>query len=265
MFHISSVDNVEEWRKICQDTLSTHTNADELFQQATVLTHMLGFDYLGFGIQMQGRISARDLANHSIAHLNPDLVDPNKTALLFNNQPTGAMRAWKTDYAKNDPLVKHARTSLDLLVWDAALFSEPPQTERWAGLIEFGMAIGVSQPSRTPTGSVALANISRGTTPITPDEVAQKRVRISLFVTILHTEMEKIISAILLPVLPVFTETEKEILKMSAIGKKNHEISDILSISEPMIKKHKTAITTALGANNFTQATFMAFSNNLVM
>jgi LuxR family transcriptional regulator, quorum-sensing system regulator SolR len=250
--------SIEKWREDCLNFLSSHTSEIELFDQALILTQRLDFDYLGFGIQLQALVSLKNLVAHLMSYLDFEIADPNKTILLFDNHPPEVMQIFKTKYSKTDPLIRHAKKSTELLVWSDKVFSEEPG--RWALMQEYGLKYGLSQPSRSRTGSVAMAHFTRKANEIMPSELAEKRIKIGILTSVLHAEMEIILMKKFFDELPTLSDLDKSILRWTARGKTATEIAQILGVKERAITTRKTVIAKALNAKTFAQAMLIAYS-----
>lgn len=253
---------INEWSRSCLTRLSQHSCEKDLFNEAVMLTQELGFDYLAFGIQLQAPVTLKTLVTHAISFLDPEIADPNKTIVLLDNNPPGAMEIFKANYAKTDPLIRHARTSTEILVWTDEVFLD--QCDRWALMQEIGIRNGLSQPSRSHTGSIAVANYSRKEGRITASELAEKIVRITTLTRTLHAEIEILLMNKLIPKLPTFSELDRAILRWTALGKTASEIAQILELKERAITTRKSCITQKLSAKTFAQAMLIAYSLGLM-
>jgi LuxR family quorum-sensing system transcriptional regulator SolR len=254
--------DLESWNQKCLSMLSGHDDEHSIFKQAVLLANELGFDYLGFGIQLQGPVSLRDLIHHLMSYLDIEIAEPNKTIVLLDNHPPGAMEIFKKRFSQTDPLIKHARTSTEIVVWNDKLFAG--QGDRWKLMNGIGMCHGLSLPSRSRTGSVALANFSRRENDITPEELAAKKINIGILTGILHAEVEIKLLNKLLPEVPDFDDLDRAILRWTARGKTATEIAQIMNIKERGITARKAAITEKLQAKTFAQAMLIAFSLGLM-
>ncbi len=254
---------LEQWRTRCLSTLSGHTCENDLFNHALGLVQEMGFDFLGFGIQLQALISLKTLVKHMMSYLDPEAAEPNKTILLFDNHPPEAMAIFKKEFSKEDPLIRHAKTSTELLVWSESLFAKQP--ERWALMQGAGLKFGLSQSSRSASGSAALTNISRREKEITRSEVEEKRMKIGILAGILHAEMEIILMRNLYQTMPALSDLDRSILRWSARGKTAKEIAIILEVKERVITTRKGVITQALDAKTFAQAMLIAYSLGLMV
>jgi LuxR family transcriptional regulator, quorum-sensing system regulator BjaR1 len=63
---------------------------------------------------------------------------------------------------------------------------------------------------------------------------------------------------------PQFTPREKEIMTWTAQGKTSLQISELLTVSEPAVKKHIKSACLKLGANNKTHAIAIAVTLGLI-
>jgi DNA-binding CsgD family transcriptional regulator len=254
--------SIGEWREDCLCRLSRHGNENALFDEALALTKELGFDYLGFGIQLNTVVNLSTLVKHVLSYLDRHVADPNKSIVLFDNHPPGVMEIFKKEFAHDDPLIKHARRSIEILVWSDAVFADQPT--RMDLMRRFGLAHGLSQPSRSQTGSVALANFTRTLGEISVEELNAKRPKISMLTSIFHTELEAILMQKFAPPLPQLSSEDKAILRWAALGHPASEIATILGMKERAVTLRKKTMAQELHARNFAQAMLIAASLNLL-
>jgi DNA-binding CsgD family transcriptional regulator len=155
-------------------------------------------------------------------------------------------------------LIRHAKSSVEMLIWSAEVFSEVPSL--WSFMQASGLKAGLSQPSRSGSGSIALINLSRKALEISERELTEKRVKISILASILHAEMEIILMKKLFHVMPTLSNLDRSILRWTARGKTAKEIAIILDTKERSVTNRKLVITRSLDAKTFAQAMLIAYS-----
>ena len=182
--------------------------------------------------------------------------------IIYNSAPN----AWNEHYARNnyilkDPRVLHLLHTVRPYILDDVL-SCPNHTQDQLRILdearEFGVKGIYDVPLRSPQNTPAMIGLAGENSAPAPDQ------RIELHLAAIYTD------ALLRPpapppeALPPLTEREHECLQWAAIGKSDHDIGEILGISEKTVNFHIESAKRRYGVSSRVLAAAMAVRAGVV-
>jgi LuxR family transcriptional regulator len=231
--------SMNKWQSDMWHIVECATCEKSIFEQITIATKQLGFEYCAYGLQLPLPLSA------------PKVV-------VLDNYPY----AWKARYAsaqylKVDPTVLHGRHSQEPLTWTESLFSKTP--ELWEEAQSFGIRVGWSQSHLDTLGVGGMFSVSRPSEALTSAELALHEKELMWLVCVAHVFLSRALNNRYKERYAAdLTEREREVLKWTADGKSASEISDILTVSKNTIDFHIKNAILKLKTSNKTAAAVRA-------
>jgi LuxR family quorum-sensing system transcriptional regulator SolR len=180
------------------------------------------------------------------------------TTISISNYPSD----WQARYREQgyfyvDPTVQHCLRSVAPVTWTDELFASTPQLRAEARA--HGLTHGWTQSSRSVDGATGMLSLARSQTPLSPDEVEEKRFRMTWLAHVAHSEMSRRLIAKIMPGSGArLTPREIEVLRWTADGKTASEICSILNISKSTVAFHISNAMDKLEVTNKTAASVRA-------
>jgi len=159
-------------------------------------------------------------------------------ALQINNYPT-EWNNWynKENYRNIDPVIAHCNQSTLPIVWEQRVFAEAP--ELWHARKQNGLQHGWSQAFHDEaSGLCSIISLGRTHCPLSPLEMYEHYGYIFFANRHFSDLYARTVPIPVRPSKPRLSTRELEILKLSAVGKTAHDISQILNLSERTINYH---------------------------
>ena len=171
----------------------------------------------------------------------------------------------KSDYVHLDPVVSHAETSLQPLVWSDDMYVTRSQQDFRDDANSYGLLSGATFPIQGKDGDMALLSLALS---IEGPE-ARRHVREmlgwgSLVTTLSHDIISRMVKQEKMPTHPRLTKRETEVLQWIAAGKSSWEISRLINISEHGVIYHVRNLLRKFDVTSRHQAVVKAISLGLV-
>lgn len=191
-------------------------------------------------------------------HVQPPLPVSNPTTEFASNYPQEWQQRYSdNDYVKIDPVVKKARQIQQPFLWEGALLEQEP--DFWKAARNAGLKVGWTYSNISLSGTFSMLTLARDNSPLTVSELNAKELKMRWLADATHVTVGRLFNiqggAALYGKL---TAREIEILRWTADGKTQNEISQILSISFDTVKFHSKNAISKLGAVNKTAAVVRA-------
>ena len=222
-------------------------SADELRTQMQRFTQSMGFEHFAYALT-----------------INTPSFRPQQ--YFLNGYPAKWVERYLAlDYFKEDPIVRHARSSSLPALWAEQRFHDRNSAGFWDEARSIGLSAGVSFAVHEQPAVAGIFSLARaGSLDLPPAELAALVGRAQIFASLLHHAVSRIDLPRLLPEQSIaLTAREKECLKWAAEGKTAWEIGQILSISERTAVFHLNNMMQKLGASNRTQSIVRAVALKL--
>lgn len=230
---------MKAWQEQQVQSLLSSTTAEDLFQQLTVITRGLGFDYCAYGIRLPLPVSA-------------------PRTEMFNNYPDDWQKCYQAqNYLAVDPTVTRGIRSTLPFVWSDEMFASARNL--WEDAKAHGLEHGWAQSCRDVHGIVGMLTLSRSQEGLSDSELRAKAPEMSWLVQMAHFGMARCLTAKLLPEAEVtLSQREVEVLRWTAEGKTSSEVAEILRIAERTVNFHINNAAAKLNASNKTAAAIRA-------
>jgi LuxR family transcriptional regulator len=238
---------MNKWQAHLIDSLLDVGSPDQIQARIAWAATELGFDHYTYGCWLPLPLS------------NPSLE-------LIGNAPQDWQRRYRQQrHAGHDPVVAHARRSMEPLVWDEAVFAAHPALAR--DVREHGCCVGWTQASIDAQGRRGLLTLARRTPAVSPAERQQKAQNIRWLAYMAHLFLDN--EAVKRQEMPQaaatgLTDREAEVLRWTGDGKTTGEISSILAISNNTVNYHLKNATAKLQAANKTSAVVIALTRGML-
>jgi len=168
----------------------------------------------------------------------------------------------KNNYATVDPIIRHCRSSSEILRWYENLFNDCPQL--WKDANRHHMRIGITQPSFNVGTCVGLLSLSRTKKAISEIELQNLKPTIKAFTETFYSRASELTQALTIPAIIDLRQKEKEILRWVADGKTSEEIGRILDVSADTVNFHIRNVQKKLGTCNRVQAVTYAIAQGYI-
>lgn len=236
---------MNKWQAHLIDSLLDVSSPDQIHARIAWATTELGFDHYTYGCWLPLPLS------------NPILE-------LMGNAPHEWHRRYQQQrHAGHDPVVAHARRSMEPLVWDTGVFDECPTLAQDAR--EHGHCVGWTQASMDAQGRRGMLTLSRRTPALDLAERQQKAQNIRWLAYVAHLFLaNEAVKRQDTRAATGLTEREAEVLRWTGDGKTTGEISTILSISNNTVNYHLKNATAKLQAANKTSAVVIALTRGML-
>jgi LuxR family quorum-sensing system transcriptional regulator SolR len=232
------------WEEVYSD-LRRMSDEQQLFQRLAGSVQQFGFDYCSYGIRVPLPIS-------------------NPSVKIFDSYPVG----WMTHYRENDfltidPTVRLGERSPELIVWSDQTFASAPRL--WTDARDFGLSVGIAQPSWAAHGMFGLLTLARSNEPLSRSEVSHLSKQVLVATNLFHALMCRLLEPKLLPGVRIsLTPREREVMRWTGEGKTAHSIGGILNISERTVNFHINNVLAKLNSTNKIQAVVKAYVSGLI-
>jgi len=168
-------------------------------------------------------------------------------------------------YAKVDPTVSHALTSLCPLVWSDEMYQTESQRKYAQEARVHGLCEGITIPVHSRHGDVALVNLALSSS----GDAARRHAREmmicgSLLAPQTHETMRRIVKTRQMSSVPRLTKRETEVLQWISDGKSTWEISKLVGISEHGVVYHVRNVLTKFDVGSRHQAVAKAVVHGLL-
>lgn len=175
-----------------------------------------------------------------------------------NNYPIAWQSRYQAkEYLKIDPVVKKAKLTRLPFLWDSSLAQTEPVF--WEEVRQAGLNIGWTCSNLCPSSTFSMLSLNRRNDPITQLELAEKELKMRWLADATHAALSRLFEPKdIQRCCSLLTDREIEVLRWTADGKTQCEISQILSISSETVKFHSRNAIAKLGATNKTAAVVRA-------
>lgn len=191
-------------------------------------------------------------------HVQHPFPISNPTTVFASNYPEAWQRRYlDKNYVKSDPVVKKARKVQLPFLWEGALLEQDPIF--WKDAEDAGLKVGWTCSSISLSGIFSMLSVARRNPPLTASELNVSELKMRWLADATHIAVGRLLTNQgLAASYGKLTAREIEILRWTADGKTQHEISQILSISFDTVKFHSKNAIYKLGAFNKTAAVVRA-------
>ena len=212
---------------------------DDFLYRACKLAQSLEFEWCSYHVQLPLPIS------------NPVIA-------FASNYPKAWQRRYRDmDYVQLDPVVKKARLTQLPFVWESTLLEQEPCFWKEAG--DAGLRVGWTCSSISSSGTFSMLTLARNEEPLTISELNDKELKMRWLADATHVALSRLFKPQELEESYWrLTAREIEILRWTADGKTQCEISQILSVSFDTVKFHSKNAIAKLGTTNKTAAVVRA-------
>ena len=236
---------MNKWQSTLFDALRELSTAAQVIDRVAWATTELGFDHFNCGVWAPLPLS------------NPTLHAAGNLPQEFQ------ARYRQMRHARQDPVVMHARRSMEPLAWTAAVFDGCPELA--ADAHRHGVRAGWTQACVNAQGRRGLLTLSRLSPALDATELRLKDADLrwlshmtNLFVGPHLARPQGSCAS------PELTEREAEVLRWSGDGKTTGEISSILAISDNTVNYYLKNAMAKLHAANKTSAVVIALTQGLL-
>lgn len=240
---------MNRWQLQLFESLREAATATAISGRIAWATTEMGFDHFSCGLW-----SALPLSNPSIDFCS-------------NTPPEWQLQYRQQRFAQRDPIVRHARRSLDALAWTDEIFMACPELATQARVS--GLCTGWTQAYMNAQGRRGMLSLTRRRPHLGTTELRQKDDDMRWLATM--TQLFVSNTKHLHPHRPPpaerpgeLTEREAEVLRWSGDGKTIGETALILAISENTVNFHLKNAVLKLNAANKTSAVVIALTNGLL-
>lgn len=170
--------------------------------------------------------------------------------------------AWQSryrakEYVKIDPILKRAKLTRMPFLWDGSLGKAEPVF--WEEVRQAGLNIGWTCSNLCPSSTFSMFTLNRRGGPVTPLELVEKELKMRWLADATHAALSRLFEPKdIQRCCNQLTDREIEVLRWTADGKTQCEISQILSISAETVKFHSRNAISKLGTTNKTAAVVRA-------
>jgi DNA-binding CsgD family transcriptional regulator len=240
---------MNRWQVELFESLREAATPTEISGRLAWATTEMGFDHFSCGLW-----ATLPLSNPSIDFSG-------------NAPPEWQLKYHQERFAQRDPIVRHARRSLDALAWTDEVFAGCPELAMQAHAS--GLCTGWTQAYVNAHGRRGMLSLTRRRPLLGATELRQKdddmrwlATMTQLFVSSAGHRHQHRSSPAERP--GDLTEREAEVLRWSGDGKTIGETASILAISENTVNFHLRNAVSKLNAANKTSAVVIALTNGLL-
>jgi len=236
---------MNKWQAELFDALRDMPTPEQVASRIAWATTELGFDHYTYGLWAMLPLS-------------------NPTLDCIGNTPQGWQTRYRqARYAARDPVVTHARRSLEPLVWTADLLDGDPELQ--ADASRFGIGSGWTRASVNAQGRRGLLTLTRSGAPLSASALQQKSSDLQWLAYMAHFFLSDTLMRRHEPTACAeLTQREAEVLRWTGDGKTTGEISSILSISDNTVNYYLKNAMAKLHAANKTSAVVIALTQGLL-
>lgn len=187
-------------------------------------------------------------------HVKLPLPISNPVTTYASNYPKAWQRRYRAmDYVQLDPVVKKARLTPLPFLWKSTPLEQEPCFWKEAG--DAGLNVGWTCSNICASSTFSMLTLALSEDPLTISELTDKELKMRWLADATHAALSRLFKPKELEVSRLrLTAREIEILRWTADGKTQYEISQILSVSFDTVKFHSKNAIAKLGTTNKTAA-----------
>lgn len=191
-------------------------------------------------------------------HVRPALPISNPTMIVASNYPAMWQRCYhEKNYLQLDPILKKARLTQQPFLWEGQLLDQEPLF--WKEAARAGLNVGWTCSNINAYSTFSMITLARSDGSVTPAELSAKELKMRWLADATHIAVSHLFkSPDVESSFSRLTAREIEILRWTADGKTQSEISQILAISFDTVKFHSKNAIAKLGTVNKTAAVVKA-------
>lgn len=194
--------------------------------------------------------------------VNPANVNP-KDILFLTTWPEELKdRRRKMMASLHDPIARCTLRTRRPFFWHEATRHASVQARRVVDIMkDYGVSDGLTFPMHSLDSVTGGVSIGAEKIDVSRDEIAE----LELICSAAYYKFEALEGPFPYQLMPSLSPREAEVVQLTAAGKTNLDIADILGIAEDTVKKHMVSAREKLGALNRAHAVSQALASNQIL